>query len=74
MWAVVLLINTGVVAWLLISSSLQAFVLERTGITWGLTAGAIFFSIYGFTTTMRHGGYSVRWGAPLATPRDVGPR
>jgi hypothetical protein len=67
MWAFVLLINTGVVAWLLISSSLQTFVLERTGITWGLTAGAIFFSIYGFTTTMRRGGYSVRWGAPLAT-------
>ena len=64
MWAVVLLINTGVVAWLLISSSLQAFVLERTGITWGLTAGAIFFSIYGFTTTMRHGGYSVRGEHP----------
>jgi len=65
MWAVVLLVNSGVVAWLLISSSLQAFVLERTGITWGLTAGAIFFSIYGFTTTMRHGGYSVRWGTRL---------
>jgi hypothetical protein len=63
MWAAVLLVNSGLVAWLLISSSLHAFVLERTGITWGLTAGAIFLSIYGFALTMRRGGYSVQWGA-----------
>jgi hypothetical protein len=63
MWAAVLLVNSGLVAWLLISSSLQAFVLERTGITWGLTAGAIFLSIHGFGLTMRRGGYSVQWGA-----------
>lgn len=68
MWAAVLLVNSGVVAWLLISSSLQTFVLERTGITWGLTAGAIFFSIYGFSSTMRRGGYSVRWGTTLPAP------
>jgi hypothetical protein len=63
MWAAVLLVNSGLVAWLLIESSLRAFVLERTGITWGLTAGAICLSIHGFGMTMRRGGYSVQWGA-----------
>jgi hypothetical protein len=63
LWAAVLLVNSGVVAWLLVSSSLKTFVLERTGITWGLTAMAIFLSIRGFSSTMRRGGYSVRWGS-----------
>jgi hypothetical protein len=72
MWAAVLLVNSGVVAWLLISSSLKTFVLERTGITWGLTAGAIFFSIYGFSSTMRRDGYSVRWGATVPVPPVIG--
>ncbi len=62
MWATVLLLNAGLVAWLLASSSLRAFVLERTAITWVLTASAIFCSVYGFTATMRHNGWTVRWG------------
>ena len=66
MWAAVLLINSGLVAWLLMSSSLRTFVLERTAITWTLTASAIFFSIYGFGVTMRRDGYSVRWGADVS--------
>lgn len=61
-WAAVLLVNTGVVLWLLMSSSLRAFVLERTAVTWTLTAGAIFCSIYGFTATMRSDGRTVLWG------------
>lgn len=60
MWASVLLVNTGLVAWLLVSSSLRAFVLERTAITDLLTAGAIFCSIYGFSATMRRDGRMVR--------------
>ena len=62
MWATVLLVNSGLVAYLLVSSSLRTFVLERTAITWVLTAGAIFFSIYGFSATMRRDGFTVRWG------------
>jgi hypothetical protein len=65
MWAAVLLVNSGLVAWLLITSSLQTFVLERTAITWSLTAGAIFLSISGFSSTMRQGGYSLRWGSSV---------
>jgi hypothetical protein len=68
MWATILLVNSGVVAWLLVSSSVRAFVLERTAITWTLTAVAIFWSIYGFTMTMRHDGYTVRWGARVIDP------
>ena len=63
MWASVLLVNSGLVAWLLVSSTLRTFVLERTAITWGSTAGAIFCSIYGFVVTMRRDGCTVRWGA-----------
>ena len=68
MWAAVLMVNSGLVAWLLITSSLRTFVLERTVITWSLTGAAIFFSISGFSSTMRRGGYSVRWGAPVQVP------
>lgn len=71
-WGTVLLVNSGIVLWLLVTSSLRAFVLERMAITWSLTAGAIFCSIYGFTATMRRDGRIVQWGrreaavAPLA--------
>ena len=63
-WAAVLLVNAGLAGWLLVSSSLATFVLERTVISWTLTAGAIFWSIYGFGATMRRDGYRVLWGAP----------
>ena len=62
MWASVLLVNSGLVAWLLVTSSLRSFILERTAITWSLTATAIFLSIYGFSATMRRDGCIVRWG------------
>lgn len=69
-WAAALLVNAGLAAWLLVSSSLGSFVLERTVISWTLTSGAIFWSIYGFGVTMRRDGYRVLWGAPR---RDVMP-
>jgi len=62
LWATVLMLNAGIVLWLLLSSSLKAFVLERTAITWGLTAVAIFFSITRFIAAMRRDGIAVRWG------------
>jgi Protein of unknown function (DUF3159) len=62
LWAGVLLVNTGLVFWLLLSASLKAFVLERTAITWTFTAAAIACSILGFTSTMRRDGIEVRWG------------
>jgi hypothetical protein len=62
LWAGVMLTNTGIVLWLFVTSSLKAFVLERTAITWGFTAGAIACSILGFTWTMRRDGIVVQWG------------
>jgi hypothetical protein len=61
LWATVLMLNAGIVFWLLISSSLRSFVLERSAVTYGLTAIAIFFSITGFMTMMRHDGITVEW-------------
>ena len=46
------MLNAGIVLWLLGSSSLRAFVPERTAITWGLTV-AIFLSITRFVAAMR---------------------
>lgn len=62
LWATVLLVNTGLAFWLLMSSSLKAFVLERTVAAWVLTTGAIAGSIFGFTATMRSDGIAVQWG------------
>jgi hypothetical protein len=62
LWATVLMINAGIVLWLLVSSSLRAFVLERTAVTWSLTGLAIFFSITRFMATMRRDGVTVQWG------------
>ena len=62
LWAGVLIVNTGIVLWLLLSSSLSSFVIERTGVAWTLTAAAIAASIFGFTATMRRDGIKVKWG------------
>ena len=61
LWATVLMINAGLVFWLLVSSSLRSFVLERSAVTYGLTAVAIFISITGFMTMMRRDGITVEW-------------
>jgi len=67
LWAAVLIVNTGIVLWLLLSSSLATFVLERTGVAWTLTATAVVFSILGFTTAMRKDGVTVQWGPRAIT-------
>jgi hypothetical protein len=61
LWATVLMLNAGLVFWLLISSSLRSFVLERSVVTYGLTAIAIFISISGFMGMMRRDGITVQW-------------
>jgi hypothetical protein len=62
LWATVLMLNTGFVLWLLVVSSLHAFVLERSLVTWSLTAGAIYLSIRQFIVMMRSDGITVQWG------------
>lgn len=68
LWATVLMLNAGLVFWLLVSSSLRSFVLERSGVTYGLTAIAIFFSITRFMAMMRRDGITVQW-ARTETPQ-----
>lgn len=68
LWATVLMLNAGIVLWLLVSSSLRAFVLERTAITWGLTALAIYLSITRFLAAMRRDGITVEWGHTQPLP------
>ena len=47
----------------LLSSSLHAFVLERSAVTYGLTAVAIYLSVTRFVATMRRDGITVEWAA-----------
>jgi uncharacterized protein DUF3159 len=61
LWATVLMLNTGIALWLLASSSLRTFVVERTAVTWGITALAVFLSITRFVATMRRDGITVEW-------------
>ena len=68
LWATVLMLNAGLVFWLLVSSSLRSFVLERSAVTYGLTAIAIFFSITGFTAMMRRDGITVQWATRAPRP------
>ncbi len=61
LWAAVLLINSAVVLWLLLNSSIRSFILERSTVTWGTTALAITVSIVGFIRTLRNDGVHVGW-------------
>ena len=70
LWATVLIFNAGITLWLLLSSSLRTFMLERTAATWGLTALAIFLSITWFVASMRRDGITVEW-ARYRKPRPV---
>ena len=64
LWATVLMLNAGIVLWLLLSSSLRAFVLERTAVTWSLTAAGDLPLNHAF-----RGCDAPRWGH-----RRVGPK
>jgi hypothetical protein len=68
LWATVLMLNAGLVLWLLLSTSLRSFVIERSVVTYGLTATAIFFSITRFVAMMRHDNIRVEWAR--AGPRS----
>lgn len=61
LWASVLMLNAGLVLWLLLSTSLRAFVIERSVVTYGLTAVAILLSINGFIAMMRNDNVRVEW-------------
>jgi hypothetical protein len=66
LWATILMLNAGLVLWLLLSTSLRSFVIERSVVTYGLTAVAIFFSITRFVAMMRKDNIKVVWAAAAA--------
>lgn len=63
LWALVLLTNVGLGLFLLLESSLRAFVVERTALSVVLIGAGIVVSTLWFVRTMRGVGVSVRWAS-----------
>jgi hypothetical protein len=53
MWGVTQLLNAGITLWLLVSQSVSTYVITRTAMSWGLTAGAIGISVVWFLRMSR---------------------
>ena len=65
LWAFVLLANAGCVMWLLLTTSLHAFVIARALVSWVLTGGTIGISVAWFVRSMRRADIEVRFGGVL---------
>ena len=65
MWCAVLAVNAGFVMWLLVESSLRAFVVERMVVSTVLTVGGILLSTLWFLRVMRGAGIVVRWNRAM---------
>lgn len=72
LWGAVLLANSALVLWLLLTSSVKDFVIERTALSWAITAVATVCSIAWFVRAMRREGLRVRWGAPAEAASATG--
>ena len=66
LWALVLLTNVGIGLFLLLETSLRAFVVERTALSVGLIAAGAVVSAVWFVRTMARVGVSVRWASVKA--------
>ena len=62
LWSAVMLVNAATVLWLLLNTTVQAFVVERTAVSWSLTATGILVSVFWFVRVMRREGVAVRFG------------
>ncbi|MGA8724941.1 MAG: VC0807 family protein [Acidimicrobiales bacterium] len=67
LWGAVMLTNAAVVTWFLLTSSVGAFIVERTATSWLLTGAAIALSVLHFSRRMRRGGFTLRWDLGGAT-------
>jgi uncharacterized membrane protein len=73
LWSVVLLVNSGFVLWLLVTSPLHAFVIERTLVGWVLMGSGIAISTAWFIRVMRRAGITVRFGSlPAVNIAEIG--
>jgi hypothetical protein len=72
LWALVLLTNAAFVLWLLLESSLRAFVIERSVVSAVLTIGGVVLSTLWFLRTMRGQGIAVHWSSGLrVAPAEI---
>jgi hypothetical protein len=62
LWSLVMMLNAATVLWLLLNTTIGAFVIERTAVSWSLTAGGIAVSTWWFVRAMRRDGISVHFG------------
>jgi hypothetical protein len=72
LWFVVLATQAGFIMWLLLESSVRAFVLERSLVSAVLTVGGISLSTLWFVRIMRGAGLTVRFSGAL-TPGKADP-
>jgi hypothetical protein len=63
LWAFVQLTNAAVSIWLLVTQSVETYVLARALLSWGLTGAAIAASTLYFTRSMRRNGITIHWRA-----------
>lgn len=66
LWGFVLLANAGTTIWLLVSQSLNVYLLAKTVVSISLTAAAVAFSTWWFLRSMRNHGIPVTRAATLA--------
>ena len=62
LWGAVLVTNAGFVMWLLLTSSIRVFVVERALVSWVLTAAGVVLSVVWFVRSMHKEGVSVHCG------------
>ncbi len=72
LWAGVLLSNAGFVMWLLLSTTLRAFVLERTLVSSLLWLVGVGGSTLWFVRSMRRAGIILHWGGTGREPAGTG--
>jgi intracellular septation protein A len=63
LWCAVMTTNAALVLGLLLESSLKAFIIERTFVSYGLTVGGIVVSTAWFVSVMKRAGVTVRFGS-----------
>lgn len=68
LWGLVLLANAGFVMWLLLTTSVKVFVLERTLVSWVLEGGGILVSVVWFVRRMRKEHVRVRFSGRALAP------
>jgi hypothetical protein len=68
LWGVVLATQAGFVLWLLLVSSLRAFVVERQVVSSVITAAGIAISVLWFVRVMRRAGVAVRFSRATVRP------